>query len=285
MNTLAEKITRASGSNLALAFVSLPKRKRIDITTFYAFCRIVDDLADSPGLAPAQKRSHLALWRNSLRAKVDGEHALAPAVRTLIADYQIAPELFEEIIAGVEMDIDGARYATFEELGLYCYRVASAVGLVSIEIFGYTNPRTKEYAVALGMALQITNILRDVHQDFQNQERIYLPHEDLLRFGVSPSDLAAKNHSPAFLALMRFEAARALDFYEKAEALLPAEDRKNLLPAEIMRRVYKRLLARMQNDNFRVFEKRYRLTKLEKLLLVSTSIFASFFRGPAPTGD
>lgn len=278
MSAIAEQITRNSRSNLALAFVSLPKKKQNDITIFYAFCRLVDDIADSTELLPEQKQQQLSRWKRCLDAGQDGEHPIAPAIRTLITDYSIPLELFHEIIAGVEMDIFGARYATFQDLSLYCYRVASAVGLVSIEIFGYSNPRSKEYAVALGMALQLTNILRDVHQDFQNDQRIYLPEEDLRRFGVTPSDLAAQKQTPAFLELMRFEAQRAMDFYTKAETLLPCEDRKTLVPAEIMRRVYKRLLVLMQNDGFRVLEKRYRLAKLEKLLLVSTSIVANLFR-------
>lgn len=276
----AEQITRASRSNLALAFVSLPRKKRADITLFYAFCRIIDDIADAGELPSSEKQRQLGLWRQSLEAPLPGEHPLAPALRQLIQEYSIARELFCEILAGVEMDLAGARFATFEQLSLYCYRVASAVGLVSIEIFGYRNPRCKEYAVALGMALQLTNILRDIDQDFQNGARIYLPDEDLQRFGVTPADLRARRHNDAFLGLLRFEAERALGYYKKAQELLPPEDRHSMLPAEIMRRVYGRLLNKMRNNGFRVFSTRYRLCGLEKSLVVSGSILLDFFHRP-----
>ena len=143
----AAKITQQSKSNLALAFVALGKERRADITIFYAFCRVIDDIADSETLTIADKAAGLGAWRTALRAASNGEPALAPEVRALMAKYSLAPEMLEEIIAGVEMDLSTSRYATFEELRLYCYRVASAVGLVSIEIFGYQNPQCREYAI------------------------------------------------------------------------------------------------------------------------------------------
>ena len=199
----AAKITRQSKSNLALAFVSLGRERRRDITIFYAFCRVIDDIADDVDLGVDEKQRRLNAWRGWLRAPTPDEPALARDVRALIDKYSLAPGMLEEIIAGVEMDLHQSRYGTFEELRLYCYRVASAVGLVSIEIFGYRNPACKEYAVELGLALQTTNIIRDVGKDLR-QGRIYLPQEDLAQFDYSEADLSARRYDERFLHLMQF---------------------------------------------------------------------------------
>jgi 15-cis-phytoene synthase len=187
--------------------------------------------------------------------------------------------MLEEIIAGVEMDLSIARYPTFKELRVYCYRVASAVGLVSIEIFGYRNPRCREYAVDLGLALQMTNIIRDVWKDFQ-AGRIYLPQEDLVRFHYSEADLAKQQYNEPFIQLMQFEASRAREFFSRAVAELPSEDRRAMAPAEIMRSIYRALLRQIELDNFRVFEKEYRLSKLEKAGMITAQLFKSFLNLP-----
>ena len=272
----ARAITRASKSNLALAFVSLPRERRDDITVFYAWCRVIDDIADDPGETVAHRRAALDTWKQALSQPVAGESALAAPVRALMAKYRLSDEHFLEIIAGVEMDLDAVTYATWDALRLYCYRVASAVGLVSIEIFGYRDAGCKTYAVELGLALQLTNILRDVGQDFANGGRIYLPREDLARFGYTAEDLAARRHNDAFLTLMRFEAERAIGFYRSAQAALPPIDRRAMVAAEIMRAVYRRLLDRMQRDGFRVFDRRYSLSRLEKIALIVTTTLRSF---------
>lgn len=259
----AAKITRESKSNLALAFISLGGERRRDITTFYAFCRVVDDIADDTELGEPAKKRRLDSWRSWLRRQSAGEPLLASEIRQLIARYSLAPEMLEEIIDGVEMDLSLVRYATFEQLRVYCYRVASVVGLVSIEIFGYSNPACKEYAVALGLALQMTNIIRDVDKDL-HAGRIYLPQEDLERFKYSENDLKERKYNDRFLQLAAFEAARAESFFVRAAALLPAEDSRSMIAAEIMASIYHALLRRMERDKFRVFEKQYGLTKLEK---------------------
>jgi phytoene synthase len=259
----AAKITRESKSNLALAFVALGKERREAITVFYAFCRVVDDIADSPETAPAEKARQLAAWRTWLYKSTPDEPALARDVRGLFAKYTLTPPMLEEIIDGMEMDLRNTRYRTFEELRHYCYRVASAVGLVSIEIFGYRNPACRDYAIQLGYALQMTNIIRDVGKDLV-VGRIYLPEEDLTRFGYSEADLRQRKHNDAFVRLMEFEAARAEEFFAQAAALLPREDRRSMVAAEIMASVYRTLLRRMKADSFRVFEKDYRLSRLEK---------------------
>ncbi|MCA1657692.1 MAG: squalene/phytoene synthase family protein, partial [Verrucomicrobiaceae bacterium] len=168
----AEKITRASKSNLALAFVALGRERRADITIFYAFCRVIDDIADSAEASTGKKARALADWRRWLRQSEADEDALARELRAVMEKYSLTAAMLEEIIDGVEMDLRNVRYETFEELRVYCYRVASAVGLVSIEIFGYRNPACRDYAIQLGLALQMTNIIRDVGKDLSNG-RIY----------------------------------------------------------------------------------------------------------------
>jgi phytoene synthase len=259
----AAKITRESKSNLALAFVALSRERRDDITIFYAFCRVIDDIADSTELTPDEKARDLSAWRRWLREGVSDEPALARDLRAVIAKYSLTPAMLEEIIDGVEMDLRNVRYETFEALRVYCYRVASAVGLVSIEIFGYRNPVCREYAIQLGLALQMTNIIRDVGKDLDNG-RIYLPQQDLARFGYPEEDLRLRKYNEPFRRLMEFEAARAEEFFAQAAGLLPPEDRRSMVAAEIMRSVYQALLRRMKGDRFRVFEKEYRLSRLEK---------------------
>jgi len=268
----AAAITRQSKSNLALAFVSLGRERKRDITVFYAFCRVVDDIADSAELSVTEKRVRLANWRQMLRTSAPGEPTLARDVRQLMDKYSLPPEMLEEIIAGVEMDLRILRYPTFKELRVYCYRVASAVGLVSIEIFGYRNPRCREYAINLGLALQMTNIIRDVWKDFQ-AGRIYLPQEDLVRFHYSEAELAKQQSNEHFLQLMEFQASRAA-------AELPPEDRRAMAPAEIMGSIYRGLLRRIELDKYRVFEKEYRLSKPEKAGRITAQLFKTFLNWP-----
>jgi phytoene synthase len=267
----AEEITRTSKSNLALAFVSLGKEQRRDITVFYAFCRLIDDLVDDPGIDPEKKARQLQTWRAALRMPAPNESAIAPEVRDLIGKYPITPEMLEEIIDGVEMDLTISRYENFEQLRAYCYRVASAVGLVSIEIFGYKNPACREYAIELGLALQATNIIRDVAKDLENG-RIYLPREDMTKFGYTEQDLQAHRYDERFVRLMEFEAERAEQYFGHAAALLPPEDRRAMIGAEIMASIYHALLRQMKRDGFRVFQRSYGLGKLEKFFHVARQV-------------
>ncbi len=271
----AAKITRQSKSNLALAFISLGRERKRDITTFYAFCRVIDDIADSSEFTAEEKRRRLVAWRGMLCAEIPGEPTLAHDMRRLIDKHSLSVEMLEEIITGVEMDLSISRYATFEDLRIYCYRVASAVGLVSIEIFGYRNPACKEYALQLGLALQMTNIIRDVGKDLRNG-RIYLPQEDLARFGYSESELQNRQYNERFVQLMEFEAARARQFFSRAAATLPHEDRRSMIAAEIMGAVYRGLLQKMEKDKFRIFEKEYRLGKLAKMGRIVAQLLKSF---------
>jgi len=270
----AANITRQSKSNLALAFISLGRERKRDINIFYAFCRVVDDIVDSSKLNVAEKRQRLAAWREMLRSAIPGEPALAHEVRCLIDKYSLSIEMLEEIISGVEMDLSISRYATFEELRVYCYRVASVVGLVSIEIFGYRNPACKEYALQLGLALQMTNIIRDVGKDLRNG-RIYLPQKDLARYEYSEAELRDRQYNERFVRLMKFEAERARQFFSSAAASLPPEDRRSMVAARIMGSVYRGLLRRMELDKFHVFEKEYRLSKLEKASRIAAQLLKS----------
>jgi phytoene synthase len=264
----AEEITRKSRSNLAFAFVSLPEEKRRDITTFYAFCRQIDDAADDSNVALAERRQWLKSWRLWLREEEAGEPDYASKLRSVIERYRIDLRLFEEILLGVESDLEPVAYPNFEALHAYCYRVASAVGLVSIEIFGYENPKCREYAHILGVALQLTNIIRDVGKDLQNGGRIYLPLSELQMFGYPEESLRRRVYDDRFLRLMQFQAERAHSFFSQASRVLPPEDRRSMVAAEGMRAIYFDLLRRIEKDRFRVFDKLYRLTRLKKAMII-----------------
>jgi len=274
----AKEITKRSQSNLAFAFISLPKQKRQDITTFYAFCRQVDDAADDPDVPLAERRHWLQGWRRWLRQAEPGEPGFASELRHLIEKYRIDYQLFEEILLGVEMDLEPVRFQDFEALHRYCYRVASAVGLVSIEIFGYRNPQCKEYAQRLGVALQLTNIIRDVNKDLQNGGRIYLPLNELAMFGYSEQALRNLTYNDSFVRLMQFQAERAHAFFREAKRLLPDEDRRSMVAAEGMGAIYFALLQRMESDRFRLFEKPYRLNRIEKAMTMLGAIVANSLR-------
>ena len=266
----AKAITRRSGSSFAFAFLALPRERRRDITVFYAFCRVIDDLADDDNAPKETRALRLEAWKRALAGPFEGEPSLAPTVRDLIARHRLDPHLFELIIEGCASDLTPARFETFDDLLAYCYLVASAVGLVSIELFGCRDAKAREYAVALGYALQLTNIVRDVAKDFANGGRIYLPAADLARFGVTADDLARREGGPGLPALLAFEAERAEALYAQAVtifAALPAADRRALAPAEMMRLIYTKLLGQMRRDGFQVFGKAYRMGKLGKLAI------------------
>ena len=259
-------------SNLALAFLSLPAEKRRDMDVFYTFCRLVDDVADSESLPPEDKKQILNAWRSALDQPPPVEAGRQPLligqVHALIQKYHLPKQHLAEIIAGVEMDVQGRHYATFEQLRAYCYRVASVVGLVSIEIFGYRDERCRQYAVDLGLALQLTNIIRDVGVDLDNGARIYLPLEDLERFGYTPADLRARVYDKRFRMLMNFEADRAAAYYRSALDHLPAVDRRSMLAAEVMRAIYWRLLQKIRRRHYDVLTRRQRLETPAKLMIL-----------------
>jgi len=259
------RLTRKSRSNFFYAFLCLPKPQREALYAVYAFCRIVDDAVDV-GQDRAAQRKELERWRAEIAQVFEGspEHPAAQRLQEAVKIFPIPREALEEIIAGVEMDLERSAYATFEDLYPYCYRVASAVGLCCIEIFGYTDLRAREYAVNLGVALQLTNIVRDVQPDAL-AGRVYLPQEDLERFAVTADDLAAGRYTPAFVRLMEYQAARARAYYERAWAALPRADQRTLFAAEIMGRTYFALLETIERRRFRVFGRRVSVPTPRKL--------------------
>jgi squalene synthase HpnD len=282
----SEAITQSSGSNLALSFFVLPKPEARAMSVFYAFCRVVDDVADSTELPLEEKRRQLGQWREEIRRAYLAE-PLTPLGRELaqiIRTYLIPPTPLEEILNGVEMDLAVARYPNFALLGQYCYRVASAVGLVSIDIFGCRDARARDYAVALGMALQLTNILRDVKKD-ASFGRIYLPLDELEAFGVTERDIMEGRWSEQMRQLFRFQHHRARHYFAKAHRLMPPSDRPKLMAAELMRGVYEALLDKIERNHFDVIRRPVALGKLEKRFVAGRTLILEKrlpARPPAP---
>jgi phytoene synthase len=290
---LQREIAKAIQSNFFYSFLFLPKQKREAIIDVYGFCRevddVVDDLADDsssissavpsgipsavpPGAPPGRDqwiaRAELEKWRSELNNLYLGRPTL-PLTRRLqraLERFPIPKEHFEEMINGCEMDLYRHRYQTFDQLYEYCYRVAAVVGLMCIEIFTYRSPQTREYAVNLGIALQLTNILRDLKED-ADRGRIYLPQEDLDRFGYSEDDLRQRVVNENFTELMRFECERARDYYRRAADCLPEEDRPTLTAAVTMGRIYFRLLEEIEQVNYDVFNHQIRLHRPERFMI------------------
>ncbi len=267
-------ITQKSASNLALAFILLPREKRDAMSALYAFCREVDDVADDESVPAEKRRAQLAEWRADVKRACENR---APRFLTnkelqpVIQKFSLRFELFDELIKGCEMDLDIKRYENFAQLELYCYRVASVVGLLSIEVFGYKNPVTRDYAIYLGKALQLTNILRDVKTDAE-RGRIYLPQSELKNFNVSETEILNSHYSENFRAMAESVAARAKNFYSLARKTLSAEDRKSMVAAEMMGAVYWRLLKKLERNHFDVFGSRpLKLSKPHKLTLIFQS--------------
>ena len=249
----------------------LPRAKRDGMSALYAFCREVDDVADNESVPVDERARQLALWREDVGRACRDEKPRFPVNRELqaaIRQYHLPFEHFDALLQGVEMDLTIKRYEDFEQLELYCYRVASVVGLLSIEIFGYRNPACRDYAIFLGKALQLTNILRDVRSDAE-RGRIYLPLTELRRFGVLPEEIQHSEYSDRFVALAGSVATRARQFYRLAGDSLPAEDRRSMVAAELMGSVYWRLLRKLERRRFQVFgPKLTRLNKVHKTLLI-----------------
>ncbi len=261
----AEEIVARSGSNLAFALAVLPQEKRYDMRVFYGFCRVIDDIADEHAIPIDDRRHGLDHWRRI----VDGSTNLAAGIETEFRDLcdrrQLSGTVLHEIIDGVATDLEPARFETAEDLQKYCYLVASAVGLISIEIFGYQDAETQKYAESLGYALQWTNIMRDVGED-ADENRIYLPLAELDEHKLSPGDILSRRvPHDSFVELMSRQAERAHSFYREAMDHLTERDTKAMRSPELMRRIYFGILQKMEADQFRVFDKRYRLPKYQML--------------------
>ncbi len=256
-----------SGSSFYYSFLFLPPERRRAITALYAFCREVDDVVDESS-EESVARARLAWWREEIGRLFDGrpQHPVAKALAPAIEAFDLPREHFLEIIDGMEMDLDYATYETFTDLSLYCHRVASIVGIMSAEIFGYQDRQTLKYAHHLGMAFQLTNILRDVREDCR-RGRIYIPLEELRQYGVSIEDLQHGKASDKTRALFRHQARRARDYYDKAYACLPSADRFTQRSGLIMAAIYRRILDKIASRDFDVLEGRISLTPIHKLWL------------------
>ena len=256
-----------SGSSFYYSFLFLDPERRRAITALYAFCREVDDVVDET-TDQHLARTKLAWWRIEVAALYEGRpgHPVTQALATALPRFNLPRELLLEIIDGMEMDLDAATYPDFKALQLYCYRVASVVGLLAAEIFGYGDRRTLKYAHDLGLAFQLTNIIRDVGEDAR-RGRLYLPLDELERFGVRADDIAQGRYDDKFRQLMTYQAARAESYYRSALAQLPADDRHAQRPGLVMAAIYRKLLEEIRRDGFRVLDRRTSLTPLRKLLI------------------
>jgi phytoene synthase len=254
----------ASGSSFYYSFLFLPPERRRAITALYAFCREVDDVVDETH-DPQLAATKLAWWRAEIANLFEGkpQHPVAKALQPFIERFSISKDKLGEIIDGMEMDLTQTRYLDWTGLERYCYRVAGVVGLLAAGIFGYGNPRTLEYARNLGIAFQLTNIIRDVGEDAR-KNRIYLPMDDLKKFSVPAADILNGRETAELRKLLEFEAARAKEYYRKAFEALPAPDRRAQRPGLIMAAIYRTLLDEIERDGFRVLKTRTSLTPLRK---------------------
>jgi phytoene synthase len=260
-----------SGSSFYYSFLFLPPLRRRAITALYAFCREIDDVVDEVS-DPEVARAKLGWWRREISAAFAGagSHPVARALTPVIAAHALPEAHFQAVIDGMAMDIDRSRYLDFADLEMYCHRVAGVVGLLSAEIFGYADPRTRGYARDLGIAFQLTNIIRDVGEDAR-RGRVYLPQQDLARHGVRSATLVQGNADDAFRALMTEEVARARQWYDRAMAQLPDADRAAQRPGLIMAAIYRALLDEIERAGFTVLKERIALTPLRKLWIAWTT--------------
>jgi len=254
-----------SGSSFYYSFLFLPPERRRAITALYAFCREVDDAVDEPS-DPSVARATLTWWRGEVARLFSGDpqHPVTRALAPIIEPFGIVQTKLDEIMDGMEMDLNQSRYLNFSGLQLYCRRVAGVVGELAAGILGYRNAKTLEYAEKLGLAFQLTNIIRDVGEDAR-KNRIYLPMDELKEYGVTAADILNANHSESFVRLMRFQAERARRCYDEALALLPPEDRHAQRPGLMMAAIYRALLDEIAGDDYRVLDQRTALTPIRKL--------------------
>ena len=263
------RLTKERAKNFYYAFITLPAAKRRAIYATYAFCRLCDDATDDSD-DPDVKLRLVGEQREALEMTCAGkpEGQVYLALHDTINSFGIPRDHLDEVINGVEMDITKSRYATFEELSEYCYRVASAVGLVCIEIFGYTDPNARQHAVDLGIAMQLTNILRDVEEDLE-RDRLYLPSEDLERFGCSEDEILQRRTSDGFRDMMRFQVERARDYFQRGKRLMPLLSPRSRACPAVLHGLYSRLLDRIEAADYNVFGKRIGLGTHEKLGLTA----------------
>lgn len=267
-NTGTLEIMRKSKTNFFYSSLFLDESRRDGLKTIYAFCRLTDDIADDRNADVETKKSNLGLWEKSLREALYGENpsGIFPELKKQIDRFEIPHKPFFDLIKGMYMDLEKRQYRTFADLYEYCYCVASGVGLMSIQIFGYRNSCIRQYAEKLGVALQLTNIMRDVERDCA-EGRIYIPSDEMERFGYSEEDLKNKIFNDNFRRLMDFQYERALEYYREADKCLPYEEKKNMLPAMIMSSVYFKILSKIRRNGYNIFGKKIRVSKFNKIII------------------
>ncbi len=266
----SDTITRNAKSNLAFTLMDLPEERRIHMAQFYAFCRIVDDIVDEPGMTPGERHAALDRWASLVMGKEEPTEGIETEVCTLVRELALDPEPMLILIEGCRGDIAHRQPATRRELLDYAYKVAACVGITSAAVMG-ASPAAHGYAVALGYALQLVNILRDVAEDCRKHGRFYLPADDMELFGVTHEDIREQRYSYRMRQLLAYEAALAGKYFSEAEELyaaLPVADRNALIPAQAMSLIYRNILDKMQADEYRIFERRYSVNNFRKLLFL-----------------
>jgi len=276
MMDAAKDIAKTSRSSFYYAFNLLPEEKRDAMNTVYAFCRKTDDIIDEGNESYELKYDKLHKWRVELEKAFVGhsDYTLLNKLGRTIHKFNIPYEPFFELLKGMEMDLQNNRYLTFDDLRLYCYRVASTVGLMCIEIFGYKHKSAKEFAINLGIALQLTNILRDIKKD-SLKGRIYLPQEDLQKFSYGEEDIFNQKYDDRFTALMKYEVERAEKFFDIATENLNLDDKKAMFAARAMQHIYKRLLEKIIEAEYNIYKKNIRVNSFEKVG-ISLGVWAKY---------
>ncbi len=265
------RITGESKSSFLYSFSLLSREKNDAINTIYAFCRKTDDIVDNTDESELQKTSRISEWRDELeKALLGGEskYSLLNKLNSVRLKFNIPVQPFFDLVKGMEMDLKKKRYNSFSELAEYCFNVASTVGLMSIEVFGYSNQKTKDFAVNLGIALQLTNILRDIRQDAE-LGRIYIPLEDMKKFGYTEDDLINMRYDERFIELMKYECERAKSYYSKADSFLTKDDKGMMFAARIMQHTYFRILKKIEKRNYDVFRSRVKVSTLRKAYITA----------------
>jgi len=266
MNDIAKEIAKKSKSSFYYAFNLLPAEQRDAMNTVYAFCRQTDDIVDETSATDELKYEKLRKWRIELEKSLNGhsDYVIFNKLSKTIQKFNIPLEPFFDLLKGMEMDLQKKRYLTFDDLQTYCYHVASTVGLMCIEIFGYRHPSAREFAVNLGIALQLTNILRDIKKDAE-KGRIYLPQEDLKRFGYNESDVFNNIYNENFQNMMKYQVERAKNYFDAATACLNLEDKKAMFAARAMQHIYYRMLNKIVDADFDVYNKQIKVSTAKKV--------------------
>ena len=276
MTDIAKEISKKSNSSFYYAFNLLPSAKRDAMNTVYAFCRQTDDIVDEGNDPASFKYEKLRKWRIELEKSFSGhsEYLILNKLSSTIQKFNIPLEPFFELLKGMEMDLQKNRYLTFDDLQLYCYRVASTVGLMCVEIFGYKHASTRDFAINLGIALQLTNILRDIKKDAENG-RIYLPQEDLKKFNYNENDILNQTYNSNFTEMMKYESDRAKEYFDKATASLNIEDKAEMFAARAMQHIYYKMLGKIVDVDYDVYNNNIKVSTFQKVG-ISVGVWAKY---------